>query len=34
VKENQKKVSTKAEEQHRALENMKENGTPELQAYH
>jgi len=34
LKENQKKISTKAEEQHQALENMKDNGTPELQAYH
>ena len=34
VKENQKKISTKADEQHRAMENIKENGTLELQAYH
>jgi hypothetical protein len=34
LKENQKKISTKAEAQQQALENMKDNGTPELQAYH
>lgn len=34
LKENQKKISTKVEEQQRALVEIKEHGTPELQAYH
>ena len=33
MKENQKKISGKAEEMHRAMVEIKEQGTPELQAY-